>query len=61
MAGIDDAIEEDLGGVQGSEPAALAEQPTQNAPAADGADVETPGGGEIEWAGGLIKKAPRPR
>ena len=60
MAETNDAIEEDVGGVQGSESEAPAEQPAQGAPAGDGADVEAPGGGEIEWAGGLIKKAPEP-
>jgi len=55
----EDEIERDVGGVQGTEDDA-------EAPAAPGGPEQTdegtkviaPDAGEIEWAGGLVKKAP---
>ncbi len=59
----DDAVTEDVGGVQGTQEDEAAANAggatpiitgeTQNRPAPDA--------GEIEWAGGLLKKPPAPR
>jgi hypothetical protein len=54
---LPDALEEDIGGVQGEEAGDAAEQPAEGM-IEEGADVQAPDAGEIEWAGTLVKKAP---
>jgi len=55
----EDEIERDVGGVQGTDddaqPPAAPGGPEQTD---EGTKVIAPDAGEIEWAGGLVKKAP---
>lgn len=52
-----DEIEEDIGGMQGEEKDREEVVPSETN-SESGADVQAPDAGEIEWAGGLVKKAP---
>ena len=60
MSKANDQIEENVGGVQGSEPDSAEGQDVEGL-SQGGVDAEAPDAGEIEWAGGLIKQAPEPR
>lgn len=56
----EDAIEDDIGGVQGTEADHADPADYQPADPIDGGQpVKAPDAGEIEWAGGLIERAPR--
>lgn len=58
--GKDITITEELGGVQGSSPneetGLLTSEP--EIPSGEATEMPAPDAGEIEWAGGLIKKPP---
>ncbi|AOH86230.1 hypothetical protein AWL63_21975 [Sphingomonas panacis] len=57
--GREDEIERDVGGVQGTdEDAQGADAGGNPEQAEEGTKVIAPDAGEIEWAGGLVKKAP---
>jgi hypothetical protein len=64
MAGKpDDAVTDDVGGVQGTaeeETSANADGATPNITGVT-QDQPAPDAGEIEWAGGLLKKPPAPQ
>jgi len=55
----EDAIDNAIGGVQGTEDEASPADGQPTDPADGGQPVKAPDAGEIEWAGGLIQKAPR--
>ena len=59
----DDAVTEDVGGVQGTEDDGAGSNPDAAAPqiAGEAPDQPAPDAGEIEWAGGLLKKPPAPQ
>ncbi|CAN5325492.1 hypothetical protein BH10PSE15_BH10PSE15_08660 [soil metagenome] len=55
----EDEIEAEIGGVQGSDDDAAKKAPDRDTDQASGGEtVIAPDAGEIEWAGGLVKKAP---
>ncbi|SDA16625.1 hypothetical protein [Sphingomonas sp. NFR15] len=57
--GREDEIDRDVGGVQGTEGDDTTADATGDAGGTDeGTTVIAPDAGEIEWAGGLVKKAP---
>ena len=56
-----DKLTEEIGGVQGGEPGEReARQPAQSAVPGAVPDEPAPDGAELEWAGALVKKPPRP-
>jgi hypothetical protein len=59
----DDQVTDDVGGVQGTEAdgasAGLENPPTQIT--SDVPEQPAPDAGEIEWAGGLLKRPPAPQ
>jgi hypothetical protein len=58
---LDQAVTEDIGGVQGGdEDADDGEQVAQSIQPGATPDQPAPDGAEIEWAGGLVKKPPTP-
>ncbi|SFR97063.1 hypothetical protein [Sphingomonas jatrophae] len=64
-SGIDpEIVEEDIGGVQGSEDGdesdQAADQVAQSAAPGTVPDEPAPDGAEIEWAGAVVKKPPTP-
>ena len=58
----DEEVTEDVGGVQGTEADGAEPHSDDVAPqiAGDVPEQPTPDAGEIEWAGGLLKKPPAP-
>lgn len=57
--GREDEIDRDVGGVQGTDDDAQTPDTAGDAGETDqGTTVIAPDAGEIEWAGGLVKKAP---
>jgi hypothetical protein len=53
-------VAEDIGGVQGTPPDQSAKRRPADPSTGKPAEQPAPDAGEIEWAGGLIKKAPDP-
>lgn len=62
MPDEEDAITEDIGGVQGADEQDAPQDATAgiNVPPPQTPDAPAPDAGEIEWAGGTIRKPPAP-
>jgi hypothetical protein len=59
---LEESVTDDIAGVQGGEDVEGAEgQAARKAPIGTVPDAPAPDGGEIEWAGVLIKKPPAPK
>ncbi len=56
---LPEKVEEDIAGVQGSNPSDASSSQTTDIAEAEGTEVHAPDAGEIEWAGAVVKKAPR--
>lgn len=57
---LPEQVNEDIGGVQGSDPDDDAQEPNPSIARGTTPDEPAPDAGEIEWAGQVVKKPPTP-